>query len=114
LMHPDDAVSKADALEGFWNSGVRDTKFLIEYTAVLGVSGRYDKIPAIVWHTQKGENPSWQLLLHLAQANLGLGRDDDALDALDKASKCEDLPDEARTVIASLRADIPVSIQPLN
>lgn len=114
LMNPEDAIGKAHALEAFWNSGIRDTKFLIEYTAVLGVAGHYDKIPSIVWHTQKGEKPSWQLLMHLAQANLGLGRDDDALEALDNASKCNDLPDDARSVIASLRSEIPVPSQPLN
>ncbi len=114
LTNPEDAIGKAQALEAFWNSGARDTKFLIEYTAVLGVAGHYDKIPAIVWHTQKEEKPSWQLLLHLAQANLGLGRDDDALEALEKAIKCEDLPDDARSVIATLKAEIPATTPPLN
>jgi tetratricopeptide (TPR) repeat protein len=107
LNNPDDVVTKADALAVFWNGGVKDLAFLIEYTAVLGMAGRYDKIPPIVWQSKRGdEKAPWQLLLHLAQAHLGLGRPADALDALNSANKSEDLPPDTRAMIESLMSEV--------
>jgi len=107
LNNPDDVVTKADALEAFWNSGVKDLPFLIEYTAVLGMAGRYDKIPPIVWQSKldDGKTP-WQLLVHLAQAHLGLGRPADALETLNSANKSDDLPPDTRAMIESLISEV--------
>jgi tetratricopeptide (TPR) repeat protein len=106
LKNPEDVTSKAEALEVFWNNGVRDLAFLIEYTAVLGVAGRFDKIPTVVWQSKNGDQTPWQLLVHLAQAQLGLGRHEDALDALEMASKSSELTPEARSILNSLKAEI--------
>ncbi len=106
LKNPDDALTKANALEVYWNNGVRDLPFLIEYTAVLGMAGRFDKIPTIVWQSKSGEKTPWQLLVHLAQANLGLGRPEDAREALETASKNNELTHEARSIIDGLMTEI--------
>lgn len=106
LKNPEDVVAKADALEMFWNSGLRDLPFLIEYTAVLGMAGRFDKIPPIIWQSDQGGKTHWQLLIHLAQAQLGLGRFDDARQALESAAKSNDLSPEARAIIESLTQEI--------
>jgi len=108
LANPEDPLKKVGELESFWNSGLRDPMFLIEYTAVLGVAGRYDKIPAIIWQAQAdlGSKTPWQLLMHLAQAHLGLGRDQEALQALETLDKYRELPDEALALSRSLMAEI--------
>lgn len=106
LKNPEDVVAKAEALETFWNSGLRDLPFLIEYTAVLGMAGRFDKIPPVIWQSDHGGKTPWQLLIHLAQAQLGLGRLDDARQALESAAKSNDLSHEARAIIESLTQEI--------
>lgn len=108
LKDSEDPSAKADALAVFWDTGVRDPEFLIEYTAVLGVAGRYDKIPPIVWQVKASGKTPWQLMIHLAQAHLGLGRSEDALEALNSVNKYKDLTHEARTIIDALRAEVSI------
>ena len=108
LQDSEDPAAKADALTLFWDTGVRDPEFLIEYTAVLGVAGRYDKIPPIVWQAKASGKTPWQLLIHLAQAHLGLGHPDDALEALNNANQYKDLSQEARSMIDALKAELSV------
>lgn len=109
LEKPEDPLSKVLALESFWNEGCRDDSFLIEYTATLGMAGHYDKIPAIIWQAEKqSENKklAWQLYLHLVQAHMGLGRDDDAREALIKLEKRDDLPKPAADAIGALKSEL--------
>ena len=107
LINPEDVLTKLSALEPFWNEGSRGLEYLIEFTAVLGMAGQYDKIPSIIWAVEKEATNGlpWQLILHLAQAYLGLGRDEDALLALDKLNNIGDLPDAARDAAQSIRSE---------
>jgi tetratricopeptide (TPR) repeat protein len=107
LMSADDPLVKLTALEKFWDEGLRDDAFLIEWTAVLGMAGRYDRIPPIVWATEATAKPlPWQVLVHLAQSYLGLGRDTEALATLDRLSSSQGLPNVAHQSIAAMRAEI--------
>ena len=107
LVNPEDALTKLAALETFWDEGCRAPEFLIEFTAVLGMAGRYDRIPSIIWQAEKQapQGLPWQLTLHLAQAYLGLGRDQDALATLDKLSNSNELPDFARQAAEAIKAE---------
>jgi hypothetical protein len=113
LQNSEDPLTKLAALERFWNEGCRDDDFLIEFTAVLGMSGQYDRIPAIVWQAEKASNQElkWQLILHLAQAYMGLGRDEEALQALDKLNKIKLLPPQARQAVQAMTDEIKASAQ---
>jgi Flp pilus assembly protein TadD len=113
LQNSEDPLTKLAALERFWNEGCRDDDFLIEFTAVLGMSGQYDRIPAIVWQAEKASNQElkWQLILHLAQAYMGLGRDEEALQALDKLNKIKLLPPQARHAVQAMTDEIKASAQ---
>jgi tetratricopeptide (TPR) repeat protein len=108
IQDPEDVLTKLATLERFWNEGNRSTDYLVEYTAVLGMAGQYDRIPAIIWAAEREQTNGlpWQLTLHLAQAYLGLGRDQDALDSLDKLNKVNDLPDQARGAADAIRAEV--------
>lgn len=108
LINSDDALSKLAALEKFYDEGLRDEAFLVEFTALLGVTGRYDRIPAILWQAEKQSSQGlcWQLILHLAQAYMGLGRDDEAVQALDKLNKVKDLPEHAQAISKEMLAEI--------
>ncbi len=109
LENPEDALSKVSVLEPFWSEGCRDDAFLIEYTAALGMAGKYDKIPAIIWQVETQETNkklAWQLYLHLIQSFMGLGRDDDARETLKKLEQRNDLPDAAINVINALKSEL--------
>jgi tetratricopeptide (TPR) repeat protein len=103
-----DVQAKLGALEPFFNEGVRDHDFLIEYTAILGSCGQYEKIPAILWQVEKSTTSKlpWQLRLHAIQAFMGLGRDDQALESIIKLSGETDLPVSVRSTLDSLKSEI--------
>lgn len=108
MQNADDPLVKLAALEQFWDEGLRYGEFLIEFTAILGMAGRYDRIPSIIWQAEKSSSQPlpWQLTLHLAQSHLGLGRDDDALETLNKLSKIEGLPDIAHQAVQAIREEV--------
>ena len=108
LLNPEDPLAKLSSLEKFYDDGLRDEDFLIEWTAILGMAGRYDRIPSIVWQAEKvATKPvAWQLLAHLAQSYLGLGRDGDALATLDKLSQFQGLPDAAHQSVQAMQQEI--------
>jgi tetratricopeptide (TPR) repeat protein len=113
LTNPEDATTKLAALERYWNEGAREDDFLIEFTAVLGMCGQYDRIPAIIWQAEKERSNGlkWQLILHLAQAYMGLSRDEDALKALEKLSLVRDLPHQAQVAVEAMKTEIKGSPQ---
>jgi hypothetical protein len=49
--------------------------------------------------------------LHLAQAYMGLGRDEEALQALDKLNKIKLLPPQARQAVQAMTDEIKASAQ---
>ena len=67
--------TKASCLDPFYKSGERGIPFLVEYTGALGVAGDYEKIPMIVWESQKlGPKLDWQLSMHCAQSHLAMNQ----------------------------------------
>lgn len=100
-----DARLKMIALEKFYNEGLRDSDFLVEFTAALGMAGAYDKIPAILWQVenQASSGLPWQLYFHTIQAYLGLSRDDQALELIERVSKMNGIPPQARQQLDALR-----------
>ena len=110
---PDDsddarATKKFAVLQRFYNEGLRDGEFLVEFTALLGILGHYDKIPPIIWQAEKTSSSDlpWQLYLHAVQAQLGLGRDDVAGELIKKYINIKQLPDSARNALTGLAAEI--------
>jgi Tetratricopeptide repeat len=108
LINPEDVLTKLAAIETFWDEGCRSLEYLVEFTAVLGMAGRYDRIPSIIWAVEKEATNGlpWQLTLHLAQAYLGLGRDQDAITALEKLNNITNLPEAAKLATQGILADI--------
>lgn len=108
LRDPEDIPTKVSALEKFWDEGCRDTNYLVEFTALLGMAGRYDRIPPVIWQVEKQSSNGlpWQLRMHLAQAYLGLGRDDDARIELNKLNNIKDLPEIARQTAQALWTEL--------
>ena len=103
-----DVKAKLSALEVFYNEGLRDHDFLVEYTAVLGMAGQYERIPAIIWQIEKQATSGlpWQLHMHALQAFMGLGRDDQAREALEKITKLDGVPPQARSLLDALRQEL--------
>ena len=114
LKDPEDVGTKVSILETFWDEGCRDTDYLIEFTAVLGMAGRYDRIPMIFWQVEKQSSQGlpWQLSVHLAQAFLGLGREADAKAVLLKLNDMIELPENARQITSALLNEIQDSSTP--
>ncbi len=100
--------SKLAALELYYNEGLRDHDFLIEYTAVLGMAGQYERIPAIIWQIEKQATSGlpWELHMHALQAFMGLGRDDQAREAVEKIAKLDGVPPQARAALEALRQEL--------
>lgn len=103
-----DVKAKLAALELYYNEGLRDHDFLIEYTAVLGMAGQYERIPAIIWQIEKQATSGlpWELHMHALQAFMGLGRDDQAREAIEKIAKLDGVPPQARSVLEALRQEL--------
>ncbi len=96
LVAPDDSLLKAQYLDEHYHQGGREDAFLIEYTAALGESGQYSKIPQILWEAQNlaGKTVPWQVYLHTAQAYLANDKDAEAVPILKKMIKISGLPNE--------------------
>jgi tetratricopeptide (TPR) repeat protein len=103
-----DSLAKADALTEYVSSYNHDPLFLIEYTSALGQAGRYDLIPPVVWSAENypGDVTSWQLYLNAAQAEMGMGRPESAAAFLEKASKFQDVPPQARQIITEMKTEL--------
>ena len=53
-MEPDaNSQTRADYLDPFYQGGERSDEFLIEYTGALGMAGRFEEVPALVWQQEK-------------------------------------------------------------
>lgn len=102
-----DRYLKANLLERLYAQGERGGEFLVELTGAFGVAGQFEKIPAVVWQAERtnAKGLPWQLHLHVAQAQLALGKTDEALAALAKARRDERLPAEASAAIAELEQE---------
>lgn len=107
LITTGDRYLKATRLETLYHQGERDAQFLIELTGAYGVAGQYEKIPAVVWQAERmaSKGLPWQLHLHVAQAQLALDRNDDALASLAKARKDPMLPPETRDALDELERE---------
>ncbi len=109
-----DRYLKANLLERLHAQGERGGEFLVELTGAYGVAGQFEKIPAVVWQAERmnAKGLPWQLHLHVAQAQLAMGKIDECLAALAKARKDERLPAEATAAIAELEHEALASADP--
>lgn len=103
-----DKFFKLNLLQSTYDEGERDPNFLVEYTAALGIASEFDKIPAIVWQAEKATSNQlpWQLYVHAAQAQLGLGRVQEAMAQLAKAKRQPNLDAQAEQALAEVAAMI--------
>lgn len=105
---PDDALLKCQYLEDHYQSGGREPEFLVEFTALLGMTGHTNRIPSIVWEAETAHStpPTWQLYLHWAQACLDQNNEAAAIEPLTKMIRCPDAPNEIADQARSMIADI--------
>jgi tetratricopeptide (TPR) repeat protein len=110
LVAPDEPERKLNVLEDFYAAGTTSEGFLVEYTAVLGQCGLYDRIPAAIWRADvavPGKPLSWKLKLHLAQAQLAANRFADARGSLEDLSGMDGLPPQVRDgILPALFAEL--------
>jgi tetratricopeptide (TPR) repeat protein len=116
LIDPDDRILRAQLLEGLYDAGVRDIGFLVEYTAALGASTQYEKIPQIVWSARvnHGDGLGWRLLAHGAQAHLASDQFSQALSLLDQALQDRLLPAAARDQLEQMKLECMSNAQTTN
>ena len=102
------AAAKLIVLNEFYQEGIRADDFLIEYTAVLGLNGQYEKIPLVIWQQEKSGRSTlpWQLYAHSIQALMGLGRDDQAMEIANKTLTIKGLSPSAITTIRSMQQEL--------
>lgn len=108
-IEQNDHLYRAQLLEELYAKGLRDQKFLIELTAALGVAQQYEKIPPIVWQTQKisdGEPLAWQLAAHAGQAELGQEHTSQALKWFEMALRSNSIPPSAAQELMTLCEEI--------
>lgn len=106
LLEEQDPLLKAQMLEEIYHRGIRDSDFLIEYTAALGLAKQYEKIPSIVFQAEKDtqEAPNWRLHVHATQAYL-------AQEQLELAEQClqrleKHVPETPQHVINELKQSL--------
>lgn len=75
-LSPEGALAE---LEPFFYEGLVEPDFLIEFTAQLGLSGQYERIPQVLWQVEGTQGgPSgvpWQVYVHAVQAHLAAGQE---------------------------------------
>ena len=94
LADEKDALLRAQYLEIAYDNGIRDEEFLVEYTAALGMSQQYEKIPTIIWNLETVEKKqvSWKLWSHVAQAQLAMEQFERAEEVIMKLESIKDTP----------------------
>jgi hypothetical protein len=104
MVSPEVPAVKLGYLESLYHQGLRDTNFLIELTAVMGAAGKFEDIAPVVWQAEKLGSAvlPWQLWMHAAQAQLGLGKNDLCKEYLDKVRKTPHLPDSIPPILDQL------------
>ncbi|NDE15667.1 hypothetical protein EBZ80_12125 [bacterium] len=128
LVAPDEPERKLSMLEDFYREGQSSEEFLVEYTAVLGQCGLYDRIAPVIWRSRSGEaakssssgqggarqEMSWKLQLHLAQAQLATEQyaaARESLEALQNGAGFTGVPASVlESVIPALIAEIEESV----
>lgn len=97
---------KLSLLEPLYKEGERDNSFLVEYTAALGVAGKIEEIPTVIWQAENNnQSLPWQLYLHAAQAHLSLEQPAQAKEFLEKAKCSSDIPQMALEEIHHIEKD---------
>ena len=109
LLSPGDGMLLAEFLEKAYQSGLRTSEFLVEYTGALGMSGDFEKVKTILWEAQTlgslGSLP-WRLTIHLAQAHAALEEFDKALSLLEGVMKDPDVPEKVLAEIEELKTSL--------
>lgn len=111
LTDADDTLLRSQWLEEIYAQGERDPEFLIEYTAVLGTAGQFQKVPLVVLQAERlsTEPLPWQLFVHAAQALLAAEKLRDARVFCDKTLAIKDLNPSVKTHILGLIEEIDLS-----
>ena len=75
LADEKDALLRAQYLEIAYDNGIRDEEFLVEYTAALGMSQQYEKIPTIIWNLETVEKKAsfLEALVPCSSSSVGYG-----------------------------------------
>ena len=90
-------------LEYFFASGERSDDFLIQYSAIMGASGKYEKIPQLLWQTAKDPVKShWKLHMHLLQSYISINDVDKASLLAESFVSRKDVPKETIDYCKSL------------
>ncbi len=110
LVAPEEPERKLTFLEDIYNEGNPSEEFLVEYTAVLGQCGLYDRIAPVIWRAKAaiaGKPFSWKLQLHLVQSQIATEQLGEARESLNALLKIEGVPASViDTVVPALLAEI--------
>jgi tetratricopeptide (TPR) repeat protein len=102
-----DRYYKLTLLERLYPQGEREPGFLVELTAAYGVAGDYAKIPQVVWQAERLSQKGlpWQLHVHVAQAQVALGKYAEAMHAIAKARRAEHAPEGLHAMLDELERE---------
>ncbi len=110
LVAPDEPERKLAVLEEIYSEGNSSEEFLVEYTAVLGQCGLYDRIAPVIWRAKSalaGKPYSWKLQLHLIQSQIATEQLNEARESLNALQKAKGVPASViETVVPALLAEI--------
>lgn len=109
IVSPNDALLKAQWLELLCDTPAeQNPQFLVEYSAVLGMAGHYEKIPALALKAEKlvdGALP-WQLYAHAVQAHVAMEKLEAAQALFGKLEKSQEIPAETLNAIKAEIKDL--------
>ncbi len=110
LVAPEEPERKLMFLEGIYNEGDPSEEFLVEYTAVLGQCGLYDRIAPVIWRAKAAlaSKPfSWKLQLHLVQSQIATEQLEEARESVNTLLNAKGVPASViDTVVPALLAEI--------
>lgn len=117
LIAPEEPERKLAVLEEFYgdsqSSSDFSADFIVEFTAVLGQCGLYERIAPVIWRFRSAQSAAaadqvaWKLQLHLAQAQIATGQIREAAESIEALGQMSGVPDSVTgTIIPALLDEI--------
>jgi tetratricopeptide (TPR) repeat protein len=107
ILQSGDTQLKFRMLDPYYSKGERNHEFLVELTAAMGIAGKYDRIPQVLFDAEQNSTTGvpWQLHMHVAQAHIALNDKEAAMIHLGKAKETPHIPEDAIAMIKEIESD---------